>query len=112
MTSALICVQAVMIGDSLAADVQGAQNAGLAASVWVNRGGQARPPQACTLPWWHRAWAFSAIGLGLGLGASIAGDSGRAGMPASGMHPTLVAPRLRVSGSGVVFILATGIITG
>ena len=35
-----------MIGDSLAADVQGAQNAGLAASVWVNRGGQARPPQA------------------------------------------------------------------
>ncbi|KAK9821301.1 hypothetical protein WJX81_004795 [Elliptochloris bilobata] len=38
--------EAVMIGDSLSADIQGAQNAGLAASVWVNRGGQARPPQA------------------------------------------------------------------
>ncbi len=49
MTTAPVCAQAVMIGDSLAADVQGAQNAGLAASVWVNRGGQARPPQACTL---------------------------------------------------------------
>lgn len=35
-----------MIGDSLAADVQGGQNAGLAATVWVNRSGAARPPQA------------------------------------------------------------------
>ena len=46
MATAHAFTQAVMIGDSLAADVQGAQNAGLAASVWVNQGGQPRPPQA------------------------------------------------------------------
>ena len=52
-----------MIGDSLAADVQGAQNAVLAASVWVNRGGQPRPPQARPL---HRAcmsWAAGGLSL-------------------------------------------------
>ena len=42
----LTWAQAVMIGDSLAADMQGGQNAGLAATVWVNRSGAARPPQA------------------------------------------------------------------
>lgn len=55
-----------MIGDSLAADVQGAQNAGLAASVWVNRGGQARPPQARPLaaPRLHvqGSWRVSLLG--------------------------------------------------
>jgi N-acylneuraminate-9-phosphatase len=40
--------EAIIVGDSLSADVQGGINAGLAATVWVNAGLEARPEGAPT----------------------------------------------------------------
>ena len=39
-------LQALHVGDSLEVDIQGGANAGLAATVWVNRNGLALPTEA------------------------------------------------------------------
>jgi hypothetical protein len=55
-----------MIGDSLPADIQGGQNAGLAATVWVNRGGGVRPPEVPPAPSQASGSALYVAGLGRG----------------------------------------------
>jgi len=54
-----------MIGDSLPADIQGGQNAGLAATVWVNRGGGARPAEVPPAPSQAASSAPRVAGVGL-----------------------------------------------
>lgn len=50
MNKCSVVAQAVHIGDSWAADIQGSINAGLAATIWVTRKHRARPKDQAPFP--------------------------------------------------------------